>query len=312
MLDSLPHWFQGLLSSPTSFQQHLIATILVIGGFTLLRFLLLRILYRRVHDSRTIYQWQKTITYTVVILGFFVVGRIWSESFQSVSTFLGLVSAGMAIALKDPIVNLAGWLFILWRHPFKVGDRIQIGEHKGDVIDIRIFQFSLNEIGNWVAADQSTGRVIHIPNGKIFTEAQANYGQSFQYLWNELPVLITFESDWKKAKQILVEIANKGSLALSKEAEEGVKRAARRYMIFYTHLTPIVYTEVADSGICLTIRYLCEARKRRSSAEDIWENILERFSAERDIDFAYPTVRYFDNREEGKAGVQSAPSRGEA
>jgi small-conductance mechanosensitive channel len=76
------------------------------------------------------------------------------------STFLGLVAAGIAVALKDPLTNLAGWLFILWRRPFTAGDRVQIGEHKGDVIDLRLFRFTLLEIGNWVHADQSTGRLL--------------------------------------------------------------------------------------------------------------------------------------------------------
>ena len=103
---------------------------------------------------------------------------------------------------------MVGWCFILIRQPFKVGDRIQIGKVAGDVIDIRFFNFQLNEIGNWVDADQSTGRIIHIPNGIVFTEPQANYTAGFQYIWNEIPVLVTFESDWKKAKQLLTDIVN--------------------------------------------------------------------------------------------------------
>ena len=75
------------------------------------------------------------------------------------STFLGLLSAGVAIALKDPLVNLAGWGFIVWRKPFGIGDRIQLGDSRGDVIDQRIFMFTLMEIGNWVDAERSTGRV---------------------------------------------------------------------------------------------------------------------------------------------------------
>jgi small-conductance mechanosensitive channel len=77
----------------------------------------------------------------------------------SVVTYLGLVSAALVIALQDPITNFVGWVFIISRRPFEIEDRIQIGEDAGDVIDIRFFQFSLNEIGNWVDADQSTGRI---------------------------------------------------------------------------------------------------------------------------------------------------------
>ena len=72
---------------------------------------------------------------------------------------------------------------------------------KGDVIDIRVFQFSILEVGNWVDADQSTGRIINIPNGKVFTETMVNYTTGFEYIWNEMPVLVTFESEWEKAKE---------------------------------------------------------------------------------------------------------------
>ena len=75
-------------------------------------------------------------------------------------------------------------------------------------------------------------------------------------------------------------------------------------MIFYSQLTPIVYTSVRDSGVLLTMRYLCEPRRRRGSEELIWEEILEEFGRCDDIDFAYPTQRFFDNMKEGKPETQ--------
>src|SRR5437870_943240 len=104
------------------------------------------------HVSRLRYRWQKATAYITTPIALLIVGRIWFAGFQSIATFLGLVSAGIAIALKDILVNLAGWVFIIWRRPFALGDRIQIGQHAGDVIDVRLFQFTLNEIGNWVQA----------------------------------------------------------------------------------------------------------------------------------------------------------------
>jgi len=88
---------------------------------------------------------RKTIEYVLVFIGLLLVGNIWITNFQSITTFLGLLSAGIAIALKDIFVNIAGWVFIYWRKPFDVGDRIQIGEFKGDVVDLRLFQFSMLE-----------------------------------------------------------------------------------------------------------------------------------------------------------------------
>jgi small-conductance mechanosensitive channel len=199
----------------------------------------------------------------------------------------------------------------MWRRPFEVGDRIQIGNLAGDVIDLRIFQFTLMEIGGWVDADQSTGRVVHIPNGKVFTEAQANYHKGFQYIWNEIPVLITFESNWIKAKEILYQIGNKHAEHLSESAEQRIKEASRKFMIFYTKLTPTVYTTVKDSGVRLTIRYICEPRRRRDSEQAIWEDILKEFAKYSDIDFAYPTQRFFNNVLEGKSETKTSSNNGD-
>ena len=246
------------------------------------------------------YRWRKLSAYIAFTLIALQIGRIWIKGFQSVATFLGLLSAGLAIASKNLLGNLAGWAFILWRRPFEVGDRIQIGDKAGDVIDLRIFQFTLLEIGNWVDAEQTTGRVVHIPNGKVFTEPQDNYHKGFQYIWNEIPVLITFESNWEKAKGILHEIGNKQAEHLSASAEQQVKEASKKFMIFYSKLTPTVYTSVKDYGVLLTIRYICEPRRRRDSEQAIWEDILKTFSAAPDIDFAYPTQRFYNNILEGK------------
>lgn len=172
--------------------ESLILIIIVIGVQRLIK----RFLISKIEDIRVRYQWQKISLYFSVFIIIVFLINIWLNIFGSVATFLGLISAGIAIALKDPLVNMVAWFFILIRQPFKVGDRIQIGDNSGDVIDIRLFQFSLNEIGNWVDADQSTGRIIHIPNGFVFTEPQANYTAGFQYIWSEIPVLVTFESDW--------------------------------------------------------------------------------------------------------------------
>jgi small-conductance mechanosensitive channel len=227
------------------------------------------------------------------IIGILLIARVWFEGIHSIATFLGLIGAGMAIALKEPVANFAGWAFIVWRRPFEVGDRIQLGDYAGDVIDIRVFQFTLMEIGNWVDADQSTGRIIHVPNGKLFDEVLANYSKGFQYIWNEIPVLVTFESNWEKAKALLQELAAKHSEDLKEEVEKSLREAARKFPIFYSKLTPTVYTSVKESGVLLTIRYLCKPRQRRGTRQSIWEDVLREFRKHSDIDFAYPTTRYY-------------------
>ncbi|RMF01195.1 MAG: mechanosensitive ion channel family protein [Chloroflexi bacterium] len=271
----------------------LIETVIIIGLLWLIRTAAVYVINHRIKDVRARYTWRKTFTYAAITLGVFLVGRLWLTGIQSLATYLGLLSAGLAIALQGPLSNLVGWFFILWRRPFEVGDRVQVGPHTGDVIDVRFFQFTVLELGNWVASDQSTGRVLHIPNGTVFSETVANYNRGFEYIWNEIPVLVTFESNWEQAKTLLQEIANRHAAHLSEDAARRVRQAAQRFAIIYTKLTPIVYTRVEASGVLLTIRYLAEPRLRRNSEHAIWEDILREFAHHPDIEFAYPTQRTY-------------------
>jgi small-conductance mechanosensitive channel len=298
----MPDWLQAHGISP-ELQGKLLLTVLVIAALWVTHRIVLGLAYRGVTDPWSRYRWRKVVTYVILAIGVILVGRTWFVGMQTLATFFGLLSAGLAIALKDPIADLAAWAFIVWARPFEVGDRIQIGAHAGDVIDLRLFQFTLNEIRNWVDADQSTGRIIHINNGRVFSEPLANYDKGFKYIWNEVPVLITRESDWRKAKEILTRIAIKHAEHLTAKAEEDLLAASRQYLINYRKLTPIVYTKVVDSGVQLTMRYLIEPRKRRGTEHAIWEEVLTEFAAHTDVDLAYHTVRSFKHTEEGKAAI---------
>ena len=280
-----------LLGMDAATQGRVLSSVLVIIILFVLRRALLAVVSRRVEDPTSRYRWAKTSAYTASLIGLAVVIQIWFIALRSLSTFLGLLSAGLAIALRDLVADFAGWLFILFRRPFDLGDRIQIGSHAGDVIDRRIFQFSIMEIGNWVDADQSTGRVIHIPNQRVFLEPLANYSAGFPYLWNELKVLVTLESDWKKAKTLFAEITKEITKDVVAEAQGPRKEGDQRFLIHYRTLTPAVYTSVEESGVLLTVRYLCRPRERRGTSEALWEEILQAVSRTEGIELAYPTQR---------------------
>ncbi len=294
------------------FTQNLLFTVVLIFAFWLFRTIILRLVYQKTTDPELHYKWRKYLTRTLFFIAILILGRTWFEGFQSVATFLGILSAALVIALKDSVADLAGWLFLLWRKPFEIGDRIDIAGVIGDVIDQRIFKFSLMEVGNWVDADQSTGRVVHIPNHKVFTENIANYTADFQFIWNELPVRISMESNWKKAKKILQGIADRHSANISDQAKQQLRSAARSYLITYRILTPTVYTDVKDFGIVLTIRYLTNPRTRRGTEQQIWEDVLSEFAHHDDISFAYPTIRYYDRGREGNAGWGLPDDTGES
>ncbi|GAU77059.1 mechanosensitive ion channel family protein [Fusibacter sp. 3D3] len=273
-------------------------TIMIIAY--LIKKVLLKILHQRIIDSTSFYRVRRIINYVIFALSTIMIGAIWLKFGQSFSTYFGLISAGLAVALKDLVVNMAAWIFITVKRPFTVGDRIEIAGVKGDVIDQRLFQFSMMEIGNWIQEDQSTGRIIHVPNYKVFTDHLANYTIGFEYIWNEISILLTFESDWQVAKKVFLEIAEKHTSHLSEEVEKKVKLASKKYMILYKNLTPIVYTDVKESGVQLTIRYLCAPQQRRSTKEEIWEDILSIINESENISLAYPTMRMtLDSKIEG-------------
>ncbi len=297
---SLHEIIQNMFGISLEVQMQILFSVLLFFFIWALRKVVLKFVIEKLDDYKERYFWGKTLKTSTVILGLIILSRIWFGIFESIGTFIGLLSAGLAIAFQDLLVNIGGWLFITIRKPFKNGDRIQISEITGDVIDIRLFQFSVIEVGNWVDADQSTGRIIHIPNGLVFTKWQANYTEGFEYIWDEIPVLLTFESDWRKGKEILTEIINDKTISLSSKAQKQIKDASKNFMIFYNRLTPIVYTNVKDSGVLLTMRYICEIKKRRGTQEIIWEAVLDEFAKHKNIDFAYPTTRFYNNKTEGK------------
>jgi small-conductance mechanosensitive channel len=293
------------LGLPADLVTRLIETLLVLVFWFVFRRLARSILQRTIDDTSSRFQISRAVTYIVGFSAAALLAKIWIQGVTGLATYFGLLSAGIAIALQDPLTNFAGWVFILARRPFRVGDRIQIGNNAGDVVDIRMFRFVMLEIGNWVHADQSTGRILHVPNGLVFKNPVANYDEAFGYIWNELELVVTFESNWKRAKKILQDTVDAHAGELGPEVQKRIDDAGHDMHIQFSKLTPVVWTSVVDSGIKLTMRYLCKPRERRSSASEIWEFALDAIAEAKDIDIAYPTTRFFDNAAEGKVRSES-------
>lgn len=276
-------------------------SVLVVLAYVLARRVSRRIIARTVDDAASRFQINKVATYLFGGTSLLLLFNVWVQGITGLATYLGLLSAGIAIALQDPLTNFAGWIYILSRRPFKVGDRVQLGQFQGDVVDIRMFRFILLEIGNWVHADQSTGRVVHVPNGLVFKNPVANYDEAFGYIWNELEVTVTFESNWRRAKDVLARVVTEHAEKLSPDAQQRIDAAADTFHIKFAKLTPVVWTSVVDAGVKLTMRYLCKPRERRSSTSEMWESILAELGPLQDVHLAFPTSRVFHANENPRA-----------
>ncbi len=294
-------WIEKILGIPRAATERLALTLFVFVVYIALRGLTRRIVSKTVDDPASRFSLTKALTYGYAFVAFLVIIRIWFESITGLATYLGLLSAGIAIALQDPLANLAGWVFILLRTPFRIGDRIEIGPHVGDVVDIRPFRFVLLEVGKWVHAEQSTGRAIHVPNGWVFKQSVSNYEEAFGFIWNEMEVVVTFESDWRAAKAKLEAILTKNTDGITQDDLDKIAQKADEYHIRVGKVTPVVWTTVVDHGVKLSLRYMCKPRDRRRSTSTIWEAILDAFHDDARIEFAYPTTRRYDGRFEGKS-----------
>jgi small-conductance mechanosensitive channel len=289
-MDGVVEWFRGQMESPGN----LVRTGLLLGVLVVIRFLVLRAVGARMQHGEVYFRTRKWVAYAVTLVGGLGLINIWLGGVGGIGTYLGILSAGIAIALAEVLENLAGWAFIVVRRPFKVGDRIEIGGTSGDVVDVRAFRFSMLEVGNWVEAEQSTGRLIHVPNGKVFSEHVANYTEGFPYLWDEIGVLVTFESDWERAEQLVA-----GAMAEhAPDPDEGsIKRAIReagqQYLIRYTHVAPATYISARDSGVMVSGRYMVGVRQRRSVQDALWRSLLHAIAAEPAVELAYPTTRTY-------------------
>ena len=266
-------------------------SVITIIIFYLLATLICRVINRRIEDVKKKYNARKATFYVATLLMLLSMSIIWIRNISQLTVVLSVLSAGLVVALQEVILCIAGWFIIVFRKPFDTGDRIEIGGHKGDVIDIGFLQTSLLEIGNWVVEDQSTGRVFHIPNSMVFRHAAFNYTRDFEFIWNEIKVVVTFESDWERAREIILNPAQKEADRIKKEVDRLIRRMATQYLIYYEKLTPIVYVKIVGYGVELSLRYLTEAKKRRSTQDEISRKILDDFAKEHHVNFAYDTLR---------------------
>lgn len=215
------------------------------------------------------------VKYIAIVVFALALIFIWLEGIGPFLTALTIVAAALTIVSKEMLLNFFGSFVIFWRELFAVGDRVQVGEHSGDVIAKGLLYFTLLETGSSPSTDHSTGRLIKIPNALTLTMPVINATRGAGYVWNELPFTFTNQSDWEKARDILVAIAT-DHLKANDINLDGVKRSFQRRNIYYRTLTPKAYVSIQSGGIRLTVRYICRSRMVRESMDYITVRLLKK------------------------------------
>lgn len=276
--------------SPSTIGERVFASLLsLLILYVLFRIFIEEIVARRITDAKTRYSFRKAVFLFLIIFVLIIWLRIWVPNPQTLLVAYGVVAAGLAVALQDVVKNLAGSIMIFMSGMFQVGNRIEINGTQGDVIDIGIFNTTLLEIRGWMTADQATGRITTIPNGVVLSKPVQNFTRHHEFLWDEISIVVTGESDWGEAMRIMGEIAEEHTADYMDEANRSLTRLERYYYVEGRVLDPDVYIEPSTNGYSLILRYVVSARKRRSTNSNIWGHILRVFD-EHDKIFVAPTT----------------------
>jgi small-conductance mechanosensitive channel len=262
----------------------------IAGTYLFVRVLSAELLRRNVKDGMSRYSLNKVVTILSSVAALLIIIHIWVPETQSLIVAFGIVAAGVAIALQDVFRNFAGGIIILGGNLYRVGDRIEIGGEIGDVMDIGVMNTTMMELRGWINGDQATGRLTSIPNGKVITTQLHNYTKDHSFLWDEIMIPVTYTSDWRKAKEVMMDIVRRETSEIVKEADAEIERIGETYYLPKRMVEPAVYLTPTDNWISFHVRYVTRLKDRRAFRSRLSEMILEKIQEYPDISISSTTT----------------------
>lgn len=215
-----------------------------------------------------------------------------SGNIAALGISLGIFGAGLAFAMQQPLMCLVGWFFVITRRPYGIGDRILIGDIKGDVVDVRMIYTILRESGGDDGIEEPTGRLVTLPNSTILQKPIVNYTSDNPYIFEEIANAVTYESDHELAKNLMIEAAKEVVGEDMKKAYTKILRQFRRsHLEHYVFSEPQIRVAFGESFLDMRVRFICDARKRRKIKSEIVWKILKKFNAPENkdrVEIAYP------------------------
>lgn len=257
-------------------------TAVIVAVAALLDLVVGRVAVRRGHDDPySRYYARKFTRYAVAALTLVVLALYWRPFAGQVVAVLGIAAAGLTFALQEVIGALAGFFNIYSGRIFRVGDRIQMGGVRGDVIDITPLRTKIMEMGSasdeqaWVHGRQYTGRIVTVSNKTTFTEPVFNYSAVFDYIWEELTVPVPYRDDWREAERILREEVER--VSASEGAQHAIRAMTERYPVPRADVEPRVFVRATDNWNELSARFVAPVRSARRVKDEVTRRVLERF-----------------------------------
>jgi small-conductance mechanosensitive channel len=245
---------------------------------------------KRITDLQTRYSANKAISVLEIVFIIAICLRIWVTDTSSLIVSYGIIGAALAFALQDIFKNFVGGILIMVSGMYRVGDRISIVEKFGDVMDIGVLNTTLMEIRGWVSGDQPSGRLLMIPNGLVINNPLYNYTRDHSFIWDEISIPLTYTSDWRLAKDLILGIVKKETASMTKQADAEIERIGEKYYLPKKVVDPSAYISLTDNWIMLEVRYVTDARTRRLLRTHLSELIMEAIEKEDRISISSTTV----------------------
>ena len=264
------------------YRKSILSVLVLLTQVAIRRALLSYVINRIPDNSPHLYTVRRITAYTITIITSLLLFGIWVQRLGDLSVALGILAAGLAFALQEIIGSIAGWITIVSGKPFSIGDRIETGGIRGDVVDIGVLRTTLMEIGNWLGGDHNTGRIVTVSNAFLFKEPLYNYSVHLNFVWDEVRVPITYESDWKRAIEIMSDAVREHPAyrELLPKAEMQRRDVRRKMAVKMTPLEPRTYVSLTDNWIELGLVYPVDTDLRRSFRSEIGQRLLTEFGAE--------------------------------
>lgn len=267
MIDAMPETIQGAITA--------VVTIVILYVFyKVTKGIVVRAMLKQQRKEAQIKQFTTMWKYTVMLSGVLFVVVSMSAGLAAMGLTVAFVSMILGWSLQRPVTGVAAWLMVMIKKPFVIGDRIIIQGVKGDVLDISPTHILIGEVGGTVGGEEASNRGILIPNAVLFDQMVINYAvdEESKYILDEVPVRVSYDSDYRLAEKTLIECAREVTKAIVEE----------------TGKEPAVRAEFFDSGIMMRLRYQSIAVDRQEISSNIVGKIVDAFARSERLGFAYP------------------------
>jgi small-conductance mechanosensitive channel len=219
----------------------------------------------------------------LAVLG--ILGAVLFGNLYTGLVSLGVISIIVGLSVQTPMTSFIGWLYILIRQPYRVGDRIQIGDATGDVIEVSYLDTRLWEFGGkYLSTDHPSGRIIQFPNSNVLSTPVFNYSWPlFPYVWNEIKFQIGYESDLEFVAQTMQRVAER---EIGKEMVERVE--VYRNLLAKTPVDElsvqekptVLFRPSENTWLEAIIRYLVDPKRAGRTKTRLVVALLEALNAE--------------------------------